>query len=139
MLGYLRFLLRMGFTDPKTFFKDFLSWNLYSFLPGRAHSSPSPVPILRYEEVEEAVKIFYRDGFVVLSDGMTLDELSGYLVKLGCQEAMNLDGGGSATLWYNGKVQNSPCDGQERVIANSLLLVRKSLNPRNSDGGGARP
>ena len=74
-----------------------------------------------------------------LSVGMTLDELSSYLVKLGCEEAMNLDGGGSATLWYNGKVQNSPCDGQERVIANSLLLVRKSLNPHNSDGGGVKP
>jgi Phosphodiester glycosidase len=61
-----------------------------------------------------------------LSVGMTLDELSAYLMKLGCQEAMNLDGGGSATLWYNGKVRNSPCDGQERAIANSLIVVRKN-------------
>jgi len=61
-----------------------------------------------------------------LSVGMTLDELSAYLVKLGCEEAMNLDGGGSATLWFNGKVQNSPCDGQERAIANSLIVVRRN-------------
>ena len=61
-----------------------------------------------------------------LSVGMTLDELSAYLVKLGCEEAMNLDGGGSATLWYNGKVQNNPCDGQERPIANSLIVVRRN-------------
>lgn len=60
-----------------------------------------------------------------LSVGMTLDELSAYLVKLGCEEAMNLDGGGSATLWYDGKVRNSPCDGRERAIANSLVVVRK--------------
>ena len=59
-----------------------------------------------------------------LSVGMTLDELSAYLVKLGCQEAINLDGGGSATVWCNGKVRNSPCDGQERAIANSLIVVR---------------
>ena len=60
-----------------------------------------------------------------LSVGMTLDELSAYLRKLGCNEAMNLDGGGSATLWCTGKVRNSPCDGQERAIANSLIVVRR--------------
>ena len=60
-----------------------------------------------------------------LSLGMTLEELSTYLVKLGCDEAMNLDGGGSATLWCSGTVRNSPCDGQERAIANSLIVVRR--------------
>jgi hypothetical protein len=67
-----------------------------------------------------------------LSVGMTLEELSAYLVKLGCEMAMNLDGGGSATLWYDGKVQNRPCDGYERPIANSLIVVRKgSFNTPN--------
>jgi exopolysaccharide biosynthesis protein len=60
-----------------------------------------------------------------LSVGMTLDELSAYLVKLGCEEALNLDGGGSSSLWFEGQVRNNPCDGYERTIANSLLVVRK--------------
>jgi len=60
-----------------------------------------------------------------LSLGMTLDELSGYLARLGCTEAVNLDGGGSSTLWFAGKVRNSPCDGYERDIANSLIVLRK--------------
>jgi exopolysaccharide biosynthesis protein len=60
-----------------------------------------------------------------LSVGMTLDELSAYLAKLGCDEAINLDGGGSATLWCTGSVRNSPCDGQERAIANSLIVVKR--------------
>jgi hypothetical protein len=59
------------------------------------------------------------------SVGMTLEELSTCLLKLGCQEAMNLDGGGSATLWYEGKVRNRPCDGSERPVANSLVVLRK--------------
>ena len=63
-----------------------------------------------------------------LSVGMTLDEFSAYLVKLGCQEALNLDGGGSSSLWFNGAVRNNPCDGYERPIANSLLVVRKRAN-----------
>lgn len=68
-----------------------------------------------------------------VSVGMTLKELAAYLAKLGCEEAINLDGGGSATLWCAGKVRNRPCDGRERVIANSLVLVRK---PAGAGGGG---
>ncbi len=58
-----------------------------------------------------------------LSVGMTLEELSTYMLGLGCQNAVNFDGGGSSTLWYLGKVRNSPCDGRERSIANSLIAV----------------
>ena len=63
-----------------------------------------------------------------LSLGMTLDELSAYLVKLGCTDAMNLDGGGSSSLWFEGKVRNNPCDGYERSIANSLIVLRKKTS-----------
>ena len=60
-----------------------------------------------------------------LSVGMTLEELGATMVRLGCEEAMNLDGGGSATFWCDGRIRNSPCDGGERVIANALVLVRR--------------
>ena len=60
-----------------------------------------------------------------LSVGMTLQELASYMIKQGCQEAMNLDGGGSATFWVYGNVMNSPCYGHERPMANALVLVQK--------------
>lgn len=60
-----------------------------------------------------------------LSDGMTLPELAQFLVKLQCTEAMNLDGGGSAEVWMEGKILNSPCYGHERSTANALVLVEK--------------
>jgi phosphodiester glycosidase len=60
-----------------------------------------------------------------LSVGMTFSELANYLVKLGCTEAMNFDGGGSATLWALGAVRNSPSEGDERPSANALVLVKK--------------
>ncbi|HUS35571.1 MAG TPA: phosphodiester glycosidase family protein [Verrucomicrobiae bacterium] len=66
------------------------------------------------------------DGRHQSSVGMTLGELGTLMVELGCDEAMNLDGGGSATLWYDGKVRNRPCDGFERPVANSLVLVRRA-------------
>jgi len=60
-----------------------------------------------------------------LSEGMTLTELARTLRGLGCTEAINLDGGGSATLWADGKIRNSPCDGYERPVANGLAIVRR--------------
>lgn len=57
-----------------------------------------------------------------LSVGMTFPELAEYLVNLGCQNAVNLDGGGSATLWALGQVVNSPSEGQQRPGANSLVV-----------------
>ncbi len=59
------------------------------------------------------------------SIGMTLPELGSYLAKNGCQEAMNLDGGGSAEMWVEGQVVNRPCFGYERSTANGLVVVRK--------------
>jgi hypothetical protein len=59
-----------------------------------------------------------------LSAGMTLPELADYMAKLGCQEAMNLDGGGSATCWLDGKVVNSPSQGRERPAANGLVILQ---------------
>jgi hypothetical protein len=61
-----------------------------------------------------------------LSAGMTMPELANYFVKLGCQEAMNLDGGGSATLWVLGTVMNEPSEGRPRPAANALVLVQKA-------------
>lgn len=65
------------------------------------------------------------DGRQRASIGMRMDELAALMMELGCKEAMNLDGGGSSTLWFEGKVRNRPCDGGERPVANSLVLVRK--------------
>jgi large repetitive protein len=62
-------------------------------------------------------------GFSV---GMTLPEMAAYLARQGCQEAMNLDGGGSAEMWVEGQVVNRPCFGYERNTANGLVLLRKS-------------
>ena len=60
-----------------------------------------------------------------LSIGMSFPELGNYMAKLGCEEALNLDGGGSSTFWVDGHVVNSPCDGTERSVANALVVVRK--------------
>lgn len=61
-----------------------------------------------------------------VAEGMTLKELATYMLRLGCEAAMNLDGGGSSTLWFEGKVRNFLCDGYERDVANCLVVCRNA-------------
>lgn len=56
------------------------------------------------------------------SAGMSLPELAAAMADLGCTDALNLDGGGSSTLWVRGSVVNRPSDGRERAVANGLLV-----------------
>ena len=42
------------------------------------------------------------------SVGMSLEEMTRLMASLGCKYAVNLDGGGSSTMYLNGKVVNSP-------------------------------
>ncbi len=58
------------------------------------------------------------------SEGATLAELSDIMKRLGCLEAINLDGGGSSTLNVLGLTINRPSDLQtERPVANALILT----------------
>jgi len=74
---------------------------------------------------QESLFLVVVDGRQLgLSAGMTFNELAEYLVKLGCQEAIGLDGGGSATCWAYGMVVNSPSQGRERPSANALVVLK---------------
>ena len=70
-----------------------------------------------------------------VSIGMTEPELAQYMLKLGCTEALNLDGGGSATLWAFGAVRNSPSEGQERPACNALVVLRKRAEAQPKAAG----
>ncbi len=74
---------------------------------------------------KDAYFLVVVDGRQTSSAGMSFKELAAYMVKLGCTEAMNLDGGGSATFWVNGTVVSSPSEGQERASANALVVVQE--------------
>ena len=54
--------------------------------------------------------------------GMTLWELQRIMYEEGCQVAYNLDGGGSATLYFNGEVINQPSGGSQRKVSDIVLL-----------------
>ena len=63
------------------------------------------------------------DGRATTRIGMTCDELANLMKELGADAAVNLDGGGSSTMWLAGTgVVNAPSDGQQRVVANHLAI-----------------
>jgi hypothetical protein len=70
-----------------------------------------------------------------LSVGMTYPELAALMRRLGCTHAINLDGGGSSTLWLDGHIMNSPSDGHERRVANGLVVVSKEQNSNETQAG----
>jgi exopolysaccharide biosynthesis protein len=72
------------------------------------------------------------DGRTSQAAGMTLMKLADLMLSLKCMDAVNLDGGGSTTMWINGKpwngVVNMPCDNKifdhegERAVANIITV-----------------
>lgn len=61
-----------------------------------------------------------------VASGMSYDELATEMLRLGCDTALNLDGGGSSVLAVRDpstkelKILNEPTDGRERAVANVL-------------------
>jgi hypothetical protein len=69
------------------------------------------------------------DGRQQTSVGMSLPELSDFMLSIGCFEALNLDGGGSTTMVLENKIVNRPSDLiGERTVGNAVLLIEKNHN-----------
>jgi len=63
------------------------------------------------------------------SRGMSLPELANFMLKWGVYEGVNLDGGGSTTMFVNDRIINSPSDSTgERPVANALLILHNNRN-----------
>lgn len=98
-------------------------------------SKPQRLPLMRFSNnrhprtcigiTEESILFITIDGRSDSAAGMTLFELQDYLHGLGCIDAINLDGGGSTTMWIKEKgIVNTPSDQKgERAVANAILIV----------------
>ena len=63
-------------------------------------------------------------GFSV---GMNLNELAEFLLEFGATDAMNLDGGGSTTMFLDGKLMNKPSDKEgERSVSDAILVTLRN-------------
>ncbi|MFM1871300.1 MAG: hypothetical protein RL398_722 [Planctomycetota bacterium] len=83
------------------------------------------------------VVVLTADGRTPLAAGLSLEELAEVMQALGCRDAINLDGGGSTTLWAaaledrdagRSGIANRPCDNKrydergERAVADVVLV-----------------
>lgn len=67
--------------------------------------------------------IVTADGREGSSIGLTLKELAYYMQKLGCVNAMNLDGGGSTVMYVKGYIANKPPVKGGIALSNALTIA----------------
>jgi hypothetical protein len=67
-----------------------------------------------------------------VSVGMTLQELADYILSLGATDGMNLDGGGSTTMFLDGRVVNTPSDKEgERKVSDAIIVTSRNKSHRS--------
>ena len=67
------------------------------------------------------------DGRSVWSLGATLKDVQDIMIQYGAVNACNLDGGSSATMYYQGKLMNRPSDGLgERAVPTAFVVMGAS-------------
>jgi exopolysaccharide biosynthesis protein len=71
------------------------------------------------DELKDIVKNEFSAPHSAL--GLTLPELATLMLELGCSSALNLDGGGSSTLWIDGKVVNHAVGDEDEGMGQSVL------------------
>lgn len=95
-------------------------------IPAKWQTSPKRAPrtvIANYKD--DQLLLLVTDGYNEAgSSGATLAELQTLLRGYGAIDAYNLDGGGSSSLIFNGKVINKPSDGNLRKLPTHFLFFK---------------
>ncbi|UCD29998.1 MAG: phosphodiester glycosidase family protein [Planctomycetota bacterium] len=96
--------------------------------PGAINRHPRTAVALN----DSYVYFIVADGRSKESVGMTITELGNFCVEhLKASYAIAQDGGGSSTMWIDGKVMNVPSDGKLRGVANGYMMVFVSDSKRS--------
>lgn len=66
--------------------------------------------------------LLVAEGRMEGAKGMSLQEAQQIFLNLGCETAYNLDGGGSTSLYFQGKLINTPSDGNERSVVDMIYF-----------------
>jgi len=92
---------------------------------GNAINDRHPRTAIGYTNDNKLI-ILVAEGRSETASGLTLTQEAKILVDLGCEEALNLDGGGSTCMLVNGKQTNKPSDKEgERPVPSVFLIEKK--------------
>lgn len=101
------------------------AWEEFSSAFSRMRTARSAIGITAAGKV----LLVTADGRTRRSAGMNLPEVAEVMWRLGAVDAMNLDGGGSATLVVGGRVVNALPAGGERMVSAMLMALPRSAEP----------
>lgn len=115
------------------------AWQIFTFGPALVEDSQVPenvrstaaqtLPVNPRAAIGQVAPLHYvfivSDGRSRSSTGLSLLQLGQIFIDRQCTVAYNLDGGGSATLWFHGQVINKPTDGRasgERSVSDIVYI-----------------
>ncbi len=78
----------------------------------------------------DSTKLFLMvvDGRSTQSIGMDYHQMGDFLTFMGAAHGLNLDGGGSSTMVVRNSIVNTPSDGGERSVSNSVHCISSAPN-----------
>ena len=95
----------------------------------------SPTDIVRHPRTgigfsADSTKLFLMvvDGRSMQSIGMDYHQMGDFLAFMGAAHGLNLDGGGSSSMVVRNSIMNTPSDGDERSVSNSVLCISSAPN-----------
>ena len=113
-------------------------WQVWNFGPQLLDENGKAFATFNYEDYRlkyehpRSVLGYYEPGhycFVVVdgrqagySEGVTLQNLAKLMEDLGCTRAYNMDGGGSAIMYWDDRVTSKPCSGN-RTISDIIYIL----------------
>ena len=99
----------------------------------QAISGKNPRSAIGYKH-DGTLIIVTVDGREETSVGMTLRELAVLMKNLGCENAMNFDGGSSSAIYVNGKIANHAVNKEGIAVSNALTVYE--ANPEEMQLAG---
>lgn len=124
---------------PEAGMREVIAGNVLLLAAGRPVSQTNrarhPRTAIGLDARRERLVLLVADGRKPgLAVGMTYEELAQELLRWGCADGLNLDGGGSSVMAVSRadghfQILNQPTDGRERAVANVLGVTISSANP----------
>jgi hypothetical protein len=101
----------------------FIANDIERMFAGKAMEDKHPRTAMGYTADGKLVVLVVQGRFPGLAEGADLRSLAVMMIKLGCVEALNLDGGGSSCLLVNGKETIKPSDkGVQRPVPAVFMI-----------------
>ena len=94
----------------------------------RGETDKHPRTAMGYTRDGRLIILAIQGRFPGIAEGATLEQEATLLLRLGCYEALNLDGGGSSCLLVNGKQTIKPSDKEGERPVPAVFLI-KSAKP----------